>query len=56
MKILLQDFNAKLGSEDIFKPTVGNEILCETSNDNGVGVFNIVISNNLVVSSKMLTC
>jgi hypothetical protein len=25
MKILLGDFNAKLGSEDIFKPTVENE-------------------------------
>jgi len=30
-----------LGREDIFKPTIGNEILCETSNDNGVGVLNI---------------
>jgi hypothetical protein len=25
MKILLGDFNAKVGREDIFKPTVGNE-------------------------------
>jgi hypothetical protein len=25
MKILLGDFNAKVGKEDIFKPTVGNE-------------------------------
>jgi exonuclease III len=25
MKILLGDFNAKLGREDIFKPTIGNE-------------------------------
>jgi hypothetical protein len=24
MKILLGDFNAKVGSEDIFKPTIGN--------------------------------
>jgi exonuclease III len=29
-KILLGDFNAKVGREDIFKPTIGNEI----SNDN----------------------
>jgi hypothetical protein len=27
MKILLGDFNAKLGSEDTFKPTIGNESL-----------------------------
>jgi hypothetical protein len=25
MKILLGDFNAKLGRDDIFKPTTGNE-------------------------------
>jgi hypothetical protein len=25
MKILLGDFNAKVGKEDIFKPTIGNE-------------------------------
>ena len=24
MKLLLVDFNAKLGREDIFKPTIGN--------------------------------
>jgi hypothetical protein len=27
MKILLGDFNAKLGMEDIFKPTIGNKSL-----------------------------
>jgi hypothetical protein len=26
MKILLGDFNAKVGREDIFKPTIGTEI------------------------------
>jgi len=25
-KILLWEFNAKMGREDIFKPTIGNEI------------------------------
>jgi hypothetical protein len=35
MKILLGDFNAKVGKEDIFKPTNGNESLHEISNDNG---------------------
>jgi exonuclease III len=34
MKILLGDFNAKVGSEDIFKPTIGNESLHEISNGN----------------------
>jgi exonuclease III len=36
MKILLGDFNAKVGREDIFKPIIGNESLHEASNDNGV--------------------
>jgi hypothetical protein len=34
MKMLL-DFNDKVGMEDIFKPTVGNESLLEISNDQG---------------------
>ena len=38
MKILLGDCNAKVGREDIFKPTVGNESLCQDSNDNGVTI------------------
>jgi hypothetical protein len=44
MKILLGDFNAKVGMEDIFKPTIGNESLHEISNDNGVRVVNFVTS------------
>jgi hypothetical protein len=40
MKILLGDFNVKVGREDIFKLTIGNERLHEISNDNGVKVVN----------------
>jgi hypothetical protein len=36
MKILLGNFNAKVSTEEIFKPTVGNESLQEISNNNGV--------------------
>jgi hypothetical protein len=50
-KIVLGDFNAKLGTEDIFKPTTGNESLHEDSNDNGVRVVNFATSKNLVVKS-----
>jgi hypothetical protein len=38
MKILLGDFNAKAGREDIFKPTIGNERLHEISINNEVRV------------------
>jgi hypothetical protein len=50
MKILLGDFNAKVGREDIFKPIIGNESLHETNNDNGVRVVNFVTSKNLIVN------
>jgi hypothetical protein len=38
MKILLGDFNANVGRENIFKPTIGNESLHEIRNDNGFRV------------------
>jgi endonuclease/exonuclease/phosphatase family metal-dependent hydrolase len=55
MKILLGDFNAKLGRDDIFKPTIGKESLHEDSNDNGIRVVNFATSKNLVVKSTMFS-
>jgi hypothetical protein len=52
MNILLGEFNAKVGREDIFKPTIGNESLHEFSN-NGVRVVNFATSRNLTVKSTM---
>jgi hypothetical protein len=37
MNILLRDFNTRLGGEDVFKVTTGNENLHEISNDNELG-------------------
>ena len=54
MKILLGDFNAKVGRENIFKPTIGQEILHQDSNDNWVRLVNLATSKNLVVKSTML--
>ena len=53
MKILLGDFNAKVGRENIFKPTIGNENLHQDSNDNGIRLVNFATSKNLVVKSMM---
>jgi hypothetical protein len=53
MKILLGDFDAKVGREDTFKPTIGNESLHQESNDNGVGVVNFASSKSLIVKSTM---
>jgi len=36
MKILLRDFNVKLGKEDIFKQTIANESLLLENSINGV--------------------
>ena len=53
MKFLLGDFNAKVGRENIFKPTTGNESLHQDSNDNGVRIVNFATSKNLVVKNTM---
>jgi len=41
---MLGDFNAKLGTENIFKPTTGNESLHQDNNDNGVRIVNYATS------------
>jgi hypothetical protein len=53
MKILLGDFNAKVGREDIFKLTVENESLHEISNDNGVRLVDFATSKSIRVKSTM---
>jgi hypothetical protein len=53
-KILLGDFNAKVGRENVHKPTVGNESLHEISNDNGVRVVNFTTSVKRFVSLQFL--
>ena len=47
MKILLGDFIAKVGRENIFKPTIGNESLLQDSNGNGVRVVNFATSKKV---------
>jgi hypothetical protein len=51
MKIFLGDFNAKVGREDIFKPTIGNESVHEVSNHNGVRIVNSRSSKKLIFKS-----
>jgi hypothetical protein len=41
MKVLLGDFNAKVGRENIFELTIGNESLHQDSNNNGVRIVKI---------------
>jgi len=53
MKILLGDFNAKIG-ENIFKATIGNESLHQDNNGNGVRIVNFSTSKNLVKNMMLL--
>ncbi|PSN38677.1 hypothetical protein C0J52_08897 [Blattella germanica] len=51
MKIFLGDFNAKVGRENIFRPTIGKFSLHEDSNGNGVRLVTFATSKNLIVKS-----
>jgi len=53
MKMLLGDFNANVGRENIFNPTTGQESLHQDSNDNGDRLVNFATSKNLVVKSTI---
>jgi len=53
MKITLGDLNVKVGRENIFKPTVGNDSQRQDINDNGVRIVKFVASKNLVLISIM---
>jgi len=53
MNIQLGGFNAKVGRENIFKLTIGNESLHQDSNYNGVRIVKFATSKNLVVKSTM---
>ena len=51
--IILGDFYAEVGKENVSKLTVGNESLHRGSNNNGVRIVNFTTSKNLVVKSMM---
>jgi hypothetical protein len=51
MNISFGEFNTKVGTKDIFKPTTGNKSLHEICNDNGAGVVKFATSKNLTVKS-----
>ena len=52
MKIILGDFNAKVGRKNIFQPTIGTESVYPESNDNVITVVNFATSKNPIVKSR----
>jgi hypothetical protein len=51
IKIILGDFSAKVGKESIYKPTIGSESLHNETNNNGIKMIQLAISNCLNVRS-----
>jgi hypothetical protein len=51
MNMVIRDFNAKIGKEEIYQDTVGRHNLHEKTNDNGQRVIYFAVSKDLVVSS-----
>ena len=51
IKTVLGDFNAKVGREDIFTPTIGKYSLYNDSNDNGVRLISFATCKNLIKSA-----
>jgi hypothetical protein len=54
MKILLGDFNSKVGREDIFKPKLGMKVFTKLIMINGVRLVNFATSKNLPTSIHIL--
>ena len=53
IKIILGDFNAKVGKESIYKPAIGNESLHNEANNNIIKIIQFAISTGLNVRSTM---
>jgi len=54
VKILLEDFNAKLGQAVVYTPSIGKESLHRISNDNGSRLVNFAMTRSMIVSSTTL--
>lgn len=50
-KVVIGDCNAKIGREPVYKKTIGNQSLHETSNDNGLRVIDFVSSRDMLICS-----
>lgn len=51
IKVILGDLNAKIGREEIFRPTIGKYSLHEETNENGLRVIDFATEKGMVVRS-----
>ncbi|CAI6370121.1 unnamed protein product [Macrosiphum euphorbiae] len=54
IRIVLGDFNAKLGREICYRNVIGNHSLHENTNNNGAKLIDFAVGNGLVIKSTML--
>jgi hypothetical protein len=50
---IIGDFNAKIGREDIYRPTTGKYSGHTKSNDSGIRLINYAFSRNIVIGSTI---
>lgn len=51
IKLVIGDFNAKVGKEEVFRPTIGKYSLHETTNENGQRMIFFAAERDLTVKS-----
>jgi len=51
VKIVLGDFNAKIGKEALYRAVIGTHSLHEVSNDNGMKLINFAVGKRLCIKS-----
>jgi len=51
IKILIGDFNAKIGKEDMYRPTIRPNSLHDVSNDNGTRLIHLCLVKEFTLSS-----
>lgn len=51
MKIVMGDFNSKIGKEDVYFPTIGKHSLHDITNNNGYLLVNFASSKNMVIAN-----
>jgi sorting nexin-29 len=53
VKIIMGDFNSKIGREEEFRPFLGNYSLHDVSNDNGIRLISFAASHDMIIGSTL---